>query len=294
MNMYRIKQIAKRLSLVLIMLLGLSSCTNSPLAWKLLYGQFDSFLSRELLSYADFGSAQKITIRSAVDATVTWHKTQELPLYAKAMDSFQAKFLSRQPETNDIEWLFSTIRDIGLRFDANSPLLKLIPLIANMSDQQISQVADQIDEEFAEEKKEWQKDKDLNPAQRSTKSMVKFFKRMGVKLNENQKNAITIKLGERKLSREQQQVLWRKWSDQLLIILENRSATDFSDKFKEHHFARISLFETQAPDLWRQDQTMFKELLLQLFASMDKEQISNMDTRIEKYKKFVLELSQEK
>jgi hypothetical protein len=277
-----------------VLVISLSSCTNNPLAWKLLYGQFDNFLSKQLIGYAEFTVSDKDLIRLEVDKTVLWHRQYELPKYADTITEFQKRFLAQQtvPSQSDMDWLIIELNAIGLRFDEKSPLLSLIPMLAQITDLQVEQIAQTIDEEFVESHKEWQKEADQDPAKLSEKSLRKFFKRLGLSTNEAQRTALMESLRRRQLSRDIKQEIWREWTDQILDILESRVQTGFAERFADHYSARLNLIEKKQPEKWAHDQTLYNDMFLELFTNLESDQRVSMNQKLEKFKTLALELNQ--
>ena len=276
---------------MLVLAAGFTACSNSPLAWKLLYGQFDTLMSREFLSFADFDAAQEFEIKLAVDDTVRWHRQQELPRYADAIRELQQRILTKPAQPQDLDWLFETLTSIGRRFEERSPLLQLIPVLAELDDRQIGQIAAHLDDEFEESRREREKEADQDPAEHSAKGLKKFFKRLGLNINPVQKERLIASLERRRMTQEARETIWRQWADKLLIVLNGRQSTGFVKRFEDHYFARLTLMESSAPEAWRHDQQLFKELLLDLFQSMDADQIESMQEGLDRVKNVALELA---
>lgn len=220
----------------------------------------------------------------------SWHRSNELSRYAQYISEFQVRMLDRQPEEADIEWLYTAFRDIGLRLDENSPLLTLTPVMQGLNEQQIQQISAAIDKDFSEETREWEKQSNKTPAEAGAETLKKFFKRLGLRLNKQQMQQVEEQLAERQLTREAQQAIWREWSDQLLQILEARNTTDFAQRFSDHHFARIDLVQTQAPQRWAHDERIYRSILLELFRSLDQRQTNSMKEKLSKIRTVALEL----
>jgi hypothetical protein len=276
------------------LVISLTGCTNNPFAWKLLYGQFDNFLSKQLIGYAQFSESEKGLIRLEVDKTVLWHRQYELPKYAATITEFQKRFLTQQtmPRQTDMDWLIVELNTIGLRFDEKSPLLSLIPMLAQISDLQVEQIAQKIDEEFIDSHKEWQQEADQDPAELSEKSLRKFFKRLGLSTNEAQRTALTESLRRRQLSYDIKQEVWRDWADQILEILNSRIQPGFAERFADHYFARLNLIEKKQPEQWAHDQTLFNDMFLELFTNLESDQRVSMNQKLEKFKTVALQLNQ--
>ena len=260
----------------------------------MLYGQFDNFLSKQLIGYAEFTESEKDLIRLEVDKTVGWHRRTELPRYADTITEFQKRFLAQQslPGQTDMDWLNDELNTIGLRFDEKSPLLTLIPMLAQLTDVQVEQIAQAIDEEFIESQKEWQQEADQDPAELGEKSLRKFFKRLGLSTNQAQRAALTESLQRRQLSRDIKQEIWREWADQLIDILNSRAQTGFAERFADHYFARQDLIEKKQATKWAHDQILFNEMFLGLLTNLEADQKVSMNQKLEKFKAVALELNE--
>jgi hypothetical protein len=260
----------------------------------LLYGQLDNFLSKQLIGYAEFTASEKDLIRLEVGNTVRWHRQTELPKYADTINEFQKRFLAEQslPNQTDMDWLIDEVNAIGIRFDKKSPLPALMPMLAQLTDLQVEQIAQTIDEEFVESQKEWQQEANQDPAEISEKSLRKFFKRLGLSINQAQRAALTESLRRRLLSRDITQQIWREWADQALNILNSRAQTGFAERFADHYFARLDLIEIKQSEKWVHDQTLFKHMFLGLFTNLEAEQKLSMNQKLEKFKATALELNQ--
>jgi len=82
------KIIARRfwLSLVLLTALTLSACSTTRLA----YNQAPNLLYWWLDGYMDFTSAQSTQARQDIDTFLAWHRSNELPTYARQLQQWQA------------------------------------------------------------------------------------------------------------------------------------------------------------------------------------------------------------
>lgn len=263
----------------LLLVLALGGCTTSPLALKVLYGQFDNVMKRELLSYADFNDAERQAIKEEVDKLVAWHRYQALPSYVDLINEAQSRLLDSPAELKDIDWLFLTTKRLAQEFEARSPVLSLRPMIAQLDDRQINQVIAKIAEKLAEEKKELEETA-ADPMAESVKNLTKFFKRLGVKLNNSQQRLAQSFFEQRSLTPLQRHAAWEAWSAELTSILKNRQTPEFPQQLEAHYTARFSLIEKSFPIAWQQDQIVYKELFNALFNSLDAPQKQAMRERL--------------
>ena len=82
------KIIARRFGLALLLLtaLALSACSTTRLA----YNQAPNLLYWWLDGYMDFTSAQSTQARQDIDTFLAWHRSNELPTYARQLQQWQA------------------------------------------------------------------------------------------------------------------------------------------------------------------------------------------------------------
>ena len=284
---------AVRWILVACLLLVTTACTNSPLVWKTLYGQFDNVLRKEILSYANFDDSQKAEIVNAVDATVRWHRTQALPEYVELFAEAQARLIDQTPNLGDIEWLYQSGLSAAEDFETNSPILKILGLVAALSDEQVDQVKEKLEEEFEEQREKIEKEQDKDQAVESTKGFRKFMQRLGLKLTKQQAQAVTDSFRQRQLDDQLRMEAWSDWSQQLYQILDKRGSYDFESAFTQHYTKRMTLIQTTYPDKWRADQELSKQMMLNLFRSLNDGQRDDVRERLALLSDVAIELSQE-
>lgn len=263
-------------SLLLTGLLLLCGCTNNPTLLKLFYGQMDNALKREIISYADFSTEQKNTIRAAVDETVEWHRREALTGYVQDISEAQRRLLDTSVESQDIDWLIETFTRVGQEFEAQSPFLKLLPLIKSINDQQAEQVRDKINKEFEEQQKEQKKAAKQGEAKVDTKDLAKFFKRLGLKLSKSQKQKIEQTFSMRQITLTMRMQAWRSWGDELIKNIEERDSSDFEQRFKALYLGRSDLIKTTYPEAWQHDNQLARDMLLDLFQNLSEDQKNKM------------------
>ncbi len=278
--------------ILVLLVVGLAGCTDSPTLLKVLYGQFDNVMARELLSYADFSAEQKAQIRSAVDATVRWHRREALPSYVSLLMEIEQRMLDTHPSIEDITWLENSALAAAKDFETQSPMLKLLPLISALSDEQVTQITEKIAEEFEEQREEIENEADQDQATLATKNLTKFFKRVGLRLSSAQKDQAYKAFQARQLTDEQRMQAWRNWADQLLLLLEDRQTSEFSLQFSTHYAARFDLIERTFPAASAHDQEIIRNLMLDLFQNLSNKQKSAMRSRFETLSGVMQDLAQ--
>ena len=282
-----------RKTLVAILLLSLGGCTNSPVIWKALYGQFDNLMKREILAYADFTPDQKQAIRSAVDKTVLWHRTQALPQYAQLLETASTRLIEGSPTREDIDWLYATGLDLGREFESQSPILQLTSLIQGLSDQQIQQAIEHIDEQLAEQQRELEASASKDPAEESTKLLAKSLRRLGLNLTKPQKQAVTQSFRQRNITEAMRYSAWQNWADEFKGILEGRNDNGFEEKITRHYTGRMTLIQRTYPEFWSNDQVQSKAMVLELLLSLDQGQKNKALDRFNLLQQVMQDLARE-
>jgi len=170
---------------VLLVALSLGGCSSVRLGYNnaphLAYWWLDR--------YFDFDSTQGDRLRADLDATLDWHRQQELPLLAQQLDRLQNE-ATRPVTAAQLCTVYASLRE-----RAEAPLWHLAPSLAaiapNLQKTQLDHLAREYDKRNREWRDEWM---DGTPAQRleqRVKQLVDRAESFYGTLNDAQRNAIT-------------------------------------------------------------------------------------------------------
>lgn len=140
--------------LLAICLLFAGGCSSIRLA----YGHLDWWMDRTLNKYLDLEGPQKDLLSQRVDEFHRWHRQTQLPRYADYLDQLTA-------EVDSTDASPARLIEIEQQADAfwNSSITMLsdllLPVLLQLDDTQLNQLADNAREEREKSLKKWQKDR---------------------------------------------------------------------------------------------------------------------------------------
>ncbi|MFV8782329.1 DUF6279 family lipoprotein [Microbulbifer sp. SA54] len=139
------------LGAVLLILLS-SGCSSV----RLVYGHLDWWMDRKINSYLELEGAQKDLLQQRVDDFHRWHRQTQLPRYADFFEQLAT-------EVKDTSHIPARLKRIEKQVDEywdNSVIMLsdlLLPLVYTLSEQQIDQLEENIQEEREKSLKKWDK-----------------------------------------------------------------------------------------------------------------------------------------
>ena len=144
----------KRLSwLCLLVLFSLTTACSSV---RLVYGHLDWWLDHKINNYLDLDGAQEDLLSQRVDEFHRWHRQTQLPRYADFCEKVagQVDQISENPKMlEDLE------KQADALWESSAVMLTdlILPLVLEMDDAQIDQLAENIREEREKSLKRWEK-----------------------------------------------------------------------------------------------------------------------------------------
>ncbi|WP_295801147.1 DUF6279 family lipoprotein [uncultured Microbulbifer sp.] len=137
-------------------LLALLCLTSACSSVRLVYGHLDWWLDHKINNYLDLDGAQEDLLSQRVDEFHRWHRQTQLPRYADFFEevagqvdeiSGNPKMLEELEQHADALWENSAVMLVDL----------ILPLVLEMDDSQIDQLAENIREEREKSLKKWEK-----------------------------------------------------------------------------------------------------------------------------------------
>ena len=223
-----------RLLAIVVIMATVAGCTTNSLVIRYFYSRMDNSLNTRILAMAEFSEAQKEEIRQAVDAYSAWHRQNELPRYAEFIGVLQERVETGQFDHQIVLEDLETVRDFAKEGFLQSPFVQYTEFMKSLNDSQVEQVAAHF-EKGNEAFLEWlEKQKTVDRNQRRLKSIVKNTRRFGINLSEEQQQIIAAGLGRYDNDPMERHLLWNKWEQELVVLLQNRSQPDFESKLTRH------------------------------------------------------------
>jgi hypothetical protein len=259
-----IGQTHKKIIVVLIFF-NLSACSVVGGLW---YERIDQLIANQFLEYANFTNSQEDYVREATLEFKYWNIKNELPKYKKLLSRF--RFLDGTTTVDDIDDIYQQGILLG-----NSSRDFFVPQIVEfcktITNKQVEEMAIYFDELMEERKLELENEEgDFQGS--LTKSFKRFFRLVGIKLNNKQINTVRLLSSGIEDNREQLISDRIQWNQQFIAILNLRQNENFEETFVNH------IISLNSEDL--NTRILINQITAEIIASLDEKQRAKFQKRL--------------
>ena len=264
--------------IVVLVFSTLSACSVVGGLW---YERIDQLIANQFLEYASFTSDQEKYVRQATLEFKYWNIKNELPKYKKLISQFKA--LDNTTTFDDIDDIYQQ----GMLLGNNTRdffLPQIVEFCKTITNKQVEEMATYFDELMKERKLELENDED-DFQDSLAKSFKRFFRFMGVKLNNEQINTIRTLSSGIEDSREQLISERIQWNQQFIAILNLRQNKNFEETFINH----INSLDSENPNT----RTLINQITAEVIASLDEKQRRKFQKRLGRFEASIDQIIQE-
>ena len=264
--------------IVVLVFSTLSACSVVGGLW---YERIDQLIANQFLEYASFTNDQEKYVRQATLEFKYWNIKNELPKYKKLLSQFRA--LDNTTTFDDIDDIYQQ----GMLLGNNTRdffLPQIVEFCKTITNKQVEEMATYFDELMKERKLELGNDDD-DFQDSLTKSFKRFFRFMGVKLNNEQINTIRTLSSGIEDSREQLISERIQWNQQFIAILNLRQNKNFEEIFINH----INSLDSENPNT----RTLINQITAEIIASLDEKQRGRFQKRLGRIEASIDQIIQE-
>ena len=272
-----VDQAYKKIIIVLVFS-TLSACSVVGGLW---YERIDQLIANQFLEYASFTNDQEKYVRQATLEFKYWNIKNELPKYKKLLSQFRA--LDNTTTFDDIDDIYQQ----GMLLGNNTRdffLPQIVEFCKTITNKQVEEMATYFDELMKERKLELGNDDD-DFQDSLTKSFKRFFRFMGVKLNNEQINTVRTLSSGIEDSREQLISERIQWNQQFIAILNLRQNKNFEEIFINH----INSLDSENPNT----RTLINQITAEVIASLDEKQRRKFQKRLGRFEASIDQIIQE-
>jgi len=213
--------------IIVMVVFTLSACSVVGGLW---YERIDQLIANQFLEYATFSNTQENYIRKATEEFKHWNTKNELPEYKKLLLTF--KLLDSTTRVDDIDDIYQKGMMLGNRSrDFFVPYM--VELCSELTNQQVGEIAIHFDGLMEERRLELDNERKSFQAALE-KSFVRFFRLLGVRLNNEQKNTVRLLSSDLEDTRDELIDTRIKWNQQFLAILTLRKQKNFKQILTDH------------------------------------------------------------
>ena len=264
--------------IVVLVFSTLSACSVVGGLW---YERIDQLIANQFLEYASFTNDQEKYVRQATLEFKYWNIKNELPKYKKLLSQFRA--LDNTTTFDDIDDIYQQ----GMLLGNNTRdffLPQIVEFCKTITNKQVEEMARYFDELMKERKLELGNDDD-DFQDSLIKSFKRFFRFMGVKLNNEQINTIRTLSSGIEDSREQLISERIQWNQQFIAILNLRQNKNFEEIFINH----INSLDSENPNT----RTLINQITAEVIASLDEKQRRKFQKRLGRFEASIDQIIQE-
>ena len=264
--------------IVVVVFSTLSACSVVGGLW---YERIDQLIANQFLEYASFTNDQEKYVRQATLEFKYWNIKNELPKYKKLLSQFKA--LDNTTTFDDIDDIYQQ----GMLLGNNTRdffLPQIVEFCKTITNKQVEEMATYFDELMKERKLELENDED-DFQDSLAKSFKRFFRFMGVKLNNEQINTIRTLSSGIEDSREQLISERIQWNQQFIAVLNLRQNKNFEEIFINH----ISSLDSENPNT----RTLINQITAEVIASLDEKQRRKFQKRLGRFEASIDQIIQE-
>ena len=264
--------------IVVLVFSTLSACSVVGGLW---YDRIDQLIANQFLEYASFTNDQEKYVRQATLEFKYWNIKNELPKYKKLISQFKA--LDSTTTFDDIDDIYQQ----GMLLGNNTRdffLPQIVEFCKTITNKQVEEMATYFDELMKERKLELENDED-DFQDSLVKSFKRFFRFMGVKLNNEQINTVRTLSSGIEDSREQLISERIQWNQQFIAILNLRQNKNFEETFINH----INSLDSENPNT----RTLINQITAEVIASLDEKQRRKFQKRLGRFEASIDQIIQE-
>ena len=272
-----VDQAYKKIIIVLVFS-TLSACSVVGGLW---YERIDQLIANQFLEYASFTNDQEKYVRQATLEFKYWNIKNELPKYKKLISQFKA--LDNTTTFDDIDDIYQQ----GMLLSNNTRdffLPQIVEFCKTITNKQVEEMATYFDGLMKERKLELENDED-DFQDSLAKSFKRFFRFMGVKLNNEQINTIRILSSDIEDSREQLIIERIQWNQQFIAILNLRQNKNFEEIFINH----INSLDSENPNT----RTLINQITAEIIASLNEKQRGKFQKRLGRFEASINQIIRE-
>jgi len=258
---------------VICSLLVLSACANSRLVLRPIYNGLDDRIADRILETGEFTAEQSQRINDIVDTFHVWHRQEELPRYAQAMRDIVATAAIRNKTTEeDIRRWSDQLQDFVDSARACSPTRFGMPVLLSLSNDQIIDIEQRVNEEELEEDAEREQLSLEQRAANSQKRALRTLSFAGLELDRTQKRDLRETLLQSKRNRADYGEYFDTWREQFFSLLKDTDNPDREQLLSAHLEGRSAGLRALDPQGRNANRELWQDYALRTLRSLSPEQ----------------------
>ena len=266
-------KIMTTISLILL----ISACSIAG-SWA--FGKLDNYLNDYFFTFANFSETQKKEIETVTENFKYWlvkEQLIEIKLLLSKVNSLNSS--STEADINSIYEEGSIIAEsVTSYFDS-----ELVKFSLSLDEKQINEIENHF-LELQEKRKKEDEDREKETYQeRLQKNYISGFKRIGIKLNNEQTTALTASVKGIVDNGDEWDQLQSNWTKEMISILRTNQEEPFKEELKRHLVTLFYLGPPSFREKVERNQIISIKAVTKVVNSMDDDQFKKMRKRVRVY-----------
>ena len=258
--------------LMAVLTLFFSACSSV----RLVYGHLDWWMDRTLNKYLDLEGAQKHLLQQRVDEFHRWHRQTQLPRYADYFEELATKVDAPDASPSQLD---AIEKQVDTFWHSSATMLSdlLLPIVIQLDDKQIDQLAKNIEEEREESLKKWEK------AQRKReKEFRKQAERWLGDLTDAQETMIDRQVATTTFDPKRRDAQRQLWAAEFLNTLRNKPQ-GYEEKLRQLLIDPQTLWPEDYRKMQDQLRSQARTLAVEILESVTPEQRTHLKSTLLEY-----------
>ncbi len=267
-------------ALLRIVLLLMLAAAGSGCGVKLAYNNLDRIARWSMDDYMDLDPAQQKYFETELEALLYWHRTTQLPLYAKAVRQLDVE-LADGASVEEL-FVFRSEVDGWWRAILEASLPASTQLMYSATDAQLDQFATQYAKDVAKYVKPYERLSPEKRRKRWARDVRDFFEYFSGNLNDAQKQLIVAQSG-RFVPDDQSWADYRRRYGAALVALvrERQPYVAFSRAFRDMSMGTKRWYGAEYTSALASNQVLYRDLTIALIDSLTAPQRRQLSKRLD-------------
>ena len=269
------RRLVGRRILVVIAALAVVGCS----ATRLVYQRLDWLMAWRLHDYVSLNVAQKSAFKRDFSGLWQWHRSHELPLYARDLREIAA-MLDGRPVTAQL------VAARSAQFQAHYERLMertvdgMCGILTTLDDKQAAEILDGVDDDIEKFRKEYVAPSENEQRKNSQKRTAKWIKRWTGPLNGTQEDLLEGWGDQRRSIGAQWLVQRQKWRAQLAEALKQRAASPSCEAMRPLFVTPLAGIDPALARDLAYNENLWNQLIAQVAVTMDDRQLKRASSEL--------------
>ncbi len=272
----------------------LIACTG-PLVLGTVYNGASGRMAKQVKNYATFSKSQQTVIDQNFATYHSWHRSTQLPAYSNFLNAVVDDLEQTRPTSlSTVDAWFTQINDFSAALRRCNPLNNAADFLQTLTDKQVREIADSLEKIEKKQARDYSTESTEQRRYQQQKSISKWIKRAGLKINDQQKKLIDKTLAQQINLRSQRMYLRKQWTDQFNLLLQKRDQPDFNTRIGIHIKSLSNMTRKNYPREWQSNTDLWAGFIAEFLSLQSAEQRSVLVKKLRKFASTVNALSEKK